>query len=393
MTVEADFELVEGTGNVFQDLGDPDAALKQTKALLAADIISALDNSGLSVRKAGEATGFAAADFSRIRSANLGRFTVDRLMRILSALDRASASPTLGRGNAVLSTLEPSHAVPKAIIVDKSYAQGVRSLSSFQRSWCLLFPDSFFFEVASTDPQARKRCLAKLREVHGRGGLRVAPIVDELLRKEMLNLTKAGLPSDNLIDGLDLDDFLSIKFDDLAKARREALQRTEAGFGQDLDSLITIANMLQRCFPSTCEGTTTSRKRAFRLVRQTIAKDRDFLLRFFVDSVCQSAHAPPAAPFLAGKARNGMLGPDWTIFRWLQVQLLYGLEWLEKYGELASDTLTPNHRERLQHDVIDMEYVVLGVLQGALATKDKRMAAMFMLLRPDGVVLPSASIA
>lgn len=51
--------------------------------------ISALDNSGLSVRKAGEATGFAAADFSRIRNVNLGRFTVDRLMRILSALDPA----------------------------------------------------------------------------------------------------------------------------------------------------------------------------------------------------------------------------------------------------------------------------------------------------------------
>ena len=264
MTVEADFELVKGTGNVFQDLGDPDAALKQTKALLAADIISALDNSGLSVRKAGEATGFAAADFSRIRNANLGRFTVDRLMRILSALDRASASPTLGRRSAALPTLEPSHAVPKPIIVDKSYAQGARSLSSFQRSWCLLFPDAFFFEVASTDPQARERCLAKLREVHGHGGLRVAPNVGELLRKEIHDLNKAGPPSDNLIDGLDLDAFFSIRFDNLSKARREALQSTEADFGQDIDGLITRTQMLQRCFPSTCEGTTANRRKAFR---------------------------------------------------------------------------------------------------------------------------------
>ena len=32
-------------------------------------------------------TGFAAADFSHIRNASLGRFTLDRLMKILAALD------------------------------------------------------------------------------------------------------------------------------------------------------------------------------------------------------------------------------------------------------------------------------------------------------------------
>ncbi len=39
-----------------------------------------LDREGLSVRGAQGRTGIAAADFSRIRNANLGRFTVDRLM-------------------------------------------------------------------------------------------------------------------------------------------------------------------------------------------------------------------------------------------------------------------------------------------------------------------------
>ena len=83
----SDFELVEGSGNVFRDLGDPDADLKQAKAILAARIITALDDRGLSVRRAGALTNFAAADFSRIRSADLGRFTLDRLMKMLVALD------------------------------------------------------------------------------------------------------------------------------------------------------------------------------------------------------------------------------------------------------------------------------------------------------------------
>jgi hypothetical protein len=40
----------------------------------------------LSVRGAQRRTGIAAADFSRIRNADLGRFTVDRLMSIINRL-------------------------------------------------------------------------------------------------------------------------------------------------------------------------------------------------------------------------------------------------------------------------------------------------------------------
>ena len=80
-------ELVHGSGNVFRDLGDPQADLKQAKAVLAARIIAVLDDRGLAVRKAASLTGFAAADFSRIRNADLGRFTLDRLMKMLAALD------------------------------------------------------------------------------------------------------------------------------------------------------------------------------------------------------------------------------------------------------------------------------------------------------------------
>ena len=79
-------ETVKGTGNVFRDLGRPDAELQQLKALLAAEIVRALDERSLTVRKAESITRIAAADFSRIRNADLGRFTVDRLMTVLSRL-------------------------------------------------------------------------------------------------------------------------------------------------------------------------------------------------------------------------------------------------------------------------------------------------------------------
>jgi len=79
-------EVVRGSGNVFRDLGHHSADVEQFKAILAAEIIRALDREGLTVRAAHSRTGIAAADFSRIRNADLGRFTVDRLISILNRL-------------------------------------------------------------------------------------------------------------------------------------------------------------------------------------------------------------------------------------------------------------------------------------------------------------------
>jgi predicted XRE-type DNA-binding protein len=81
-----ELEVLRGSGNVFRDLGHEDADVAQFKALLAAEIIKALDREGLSLRAAHSRTGIAAADFSRIRNADLRRFTVDRLMSIVNRL-------------------------------------------------------------------------------------------------------------------------------------------------------------------------------------------------------------------------------------------------------------------------------------------------------------------
>ena len=81
--------VVRGSGNVFRDLGLENPDLRQLKALLAAEVIKTLDRERLSVREAAARTGMAAADFSRIRTVKLDRFTVDRLMTILSRLGQA----------------------------------------------------------------------------------------------------------------------------------------------------------------------------------------------------------------------------------------------------------------------------------------------------------------
>lgn len=79
-------EVVHGSGNVFRDFGYENADVEQLKAILAAEIIKMLDREKLTVRAAHARTGIAAADFSRIRNADLSRFTLDRLVSIINRL-------------------------------------------------------------------------------------------------------------------------------------------------------------------------------------------------------------------------------------------------------------------------------------------------------------------
>ena len=85
--------LVRGSGNVFRDFGDRDAETLQMKAILAAAIIKRLNAEGLTVRQAQTKTGIAAADLSRIRGADLARFSLERLMTVIIRLGAASKSP------------------------------------------------------------------------------------------------------------------------------------------------------------------------------------------------------------------------------------------------------------------------------------------------------------
>ena len=103
-------ELVRGSGNVFRDLGLPNPDLEQLRVVLAARIVGVLDERGLTVRRAGEITGIAPADFSRLRRARLGRFTIDRLMTILDRLDQRVEVSVTVRPRRREGAPAPSHA-------------------------------------------------------------------------------------------------------------------------------------------------------------------------------------------------------------------------------------------------------------------------------------------
>jgi predicted XRE-type DNA-binding protein len=79
-------DFVRGSGDVFADLGFEDAPVMRMKSRVATEIARALDRQKLPARAAAKGAGATAADLSRIRNADLDRFTLDRLIRIADRL-------------------------------------------------------------------------------------------------------------------------------------------------------------------------------------------------------------------------------------------------------------------------------------------------------------------
>lgn len=75
-------------GNIFDDLGFDQPEEWKTKAHLAAHILRTVEKSGLTQAAAAKKLGVAQPEVSNLKRGQLDRFSIDRLLRFLVALDQ-----------------------------------------------------------------------------------------------------------------------------------------------------------------------------------------------------------------------------------------------------------------------------------------------------------------
>ena len=80
--------ITRGTGNVFADLGFPDAAERQAKLRLTYALNQVLDAGKLSQAEAAKVLGVTQPKVSALRNYKLSGFSVERLMNLLTAVDQ-----------------------------------------------------------------------------------------------------------------------------------------------------------------------------------------------------------------------------------------------------------------------------------------------------------------
>jgi predicted XRE-type DNA-binding protein len=83
---EEHIEIEAGSGNVFEDLGLPDASERLAKAELARVIRNIVKDKNWTQRRAADVLGIAPPDVSDLMRGKLARFSQERLERFLNAL-------------------------------------------------------------------------------------------------------------------------------------------------------------------------------------------------------------------------------------------------------------------------------------------------------------------
>jgi predicted XRE-type DNA-binding protein len=87
MSTTSDMDFIEGSGNVFADLGLPDAGEALAKAELAHTISAAIAERHLIVSQAADLLGVDQLELSELLRGRLSGFSIDRLLQFLLALD------------------------------------------------------------------------------------------------------------------------------------------------------------------------------------------------------------------------------------------------------------------------------------------------------------------
>jgi len=83
-----EIEYLEGSGNVFQDLGFNNPEQELAKAKLASTIYDIIQDRKLTQKEAGVILGISQSKVSALRAGRLAGFSMERLLSFLRALDQ-----------------------------------------------------------------------------------------------------------------------------------------------------------------------------------------------------------------------------------------------------------------------------------------------------------------
>ena len=134
-----------------------------------------------------------------------------------------------------------------------------------------------------------------------------------------------------------------------------------------VDSYKEISARVYNYFPELDNIKTGYDRSKIQHIYDKAAYDKDFIL--FVYNDIKPENFPPTK----------LLNEKWTIYRWLQVTLLYGIDYVRKYGK---DNLNI-YSSKFANTNIDMDYVILGAIIGCLASNDDDIKYFYRLICPD----------
>lgn len=277
-----------------------------------------------------------------------------------------------------------SNRLPKRpLVLDKNILQGwsgprIRQLAE---THVLLVSDDLFYELLTTDAIARARCFGKFEDGEN-PVLLIAPI-GEHLRHELDHHCPLGRPSTRVL-------VPRFKFHpELRSVGFEFPDEWKTGIvAEGVRVRERVVAFVARC-ASVAEMVANrvveyneTRPVALDALRRQ-AHDIDFVCRWVSGMVFEGNEcATPSAEAMDG---------SWALIRHAQVSMLFAIDVCERYpNDVLEADFAVRVGTKLEHDVLDAGYVALAVLEGAFATRERKLRVMFKSLCPDGLLVTDA---
>lgn len=277
------------------------------------------------------------------------------------------------RHGAALTSPKPN------IILDKSYLQG----SSPQRVEQLcgdcrtLLPDVLFYELFLAPSYMRAACFRKLP--HDRNVIAVVTGVGDLFKFELISRAPCTPLDKRFVKSLKLNNSLFNPTSKLTPEQTHYLNSKETDLDRQTLGTIGIWRSVDQFFPELKGLKPGGNDAAVQEARLAIASDTKAVRQIY-EGIRQEWKVPIGFPNELPPAT--VIGPNWAVYRWLQVNLLAAIDVVSKYaGEIV-----PNAEKRT-NERHDLDYTVTALLIGGLATKDRAMADRFRLLCPGGLLV------
>lgn len=266
-----------------------------------------------------------------------------------------------------------------SIVLDKCFLQSSKKtrIHELSQTHRLIVSDALFYELLTTSEPARTRCFAKFPPVANPVDL--VSHIGTLMRIEIETHRPSGRPSAHREQiNFEFNPRLLSPEYELPEEARLAVEEQTTQLHADVQSFITRVPLMESFFPNLLEGNDQQQLQNRENAERAIAKPGS-LLPFY-----SSLEPPPGQKALPSST---IVTEDWALYRWLQVQFLFALDLYVRYRGVVPDDLNPRMLERIEHDVLDAQLMMLGCLEGAFATNEKKLIRWWKLICPIGILL------
>ena len=258
------------------------------------------------------------------------------------------------------------------IVIDKSYLQGVatETIRRLSKEHTVLFTETLLYELLTTTESIRRACFAKLpaRE----NPVAMIPCVGLLLRYEIEHQQAASpLIEHRLPFTFEFNPQLSTGIFCHPPNEEKTLVRWRQEVKHEVETFHPVVTEVAVWCPQLRDLSGDVLRTACEDLKRQAGTDAD-VVRNIYQSLEGLDGFPPAS----------VLDSSWVLFRWVQVHLLFALDYVSRYG-FSDPAEIP---KRVEHDLHDIQYVIYGALCGALATRNGDIACNFTLACPEGTL-------